>query len=94
LNFHLKGKLETRARLFSSSRNLIRERELYLVLQSSWRERFGNHFSDNFGNCSERTGKLRSLLSMVVLPAVVGDLVVVVLTSKQELFAQRTVRLG
>jgi len=34
-----------------SSRNLRRDRELYLVLECSWRERFGNHFHENFGKC-------------------------------------------
>jgi hypothetical protein len=62
LKVHLNGSFETRTGPISSSRNSRRERDLYLVLESSRREVFGNHFPENFGNWWEMTGKLWCLV--------------------------------
>ena len=47
---------------FSGSRTSRRERELFLVPETSCREVFGNHFHEKFGNCRDMTGKLWSLV--------------------------------
>ncbi len=55
--FPFKGKFEMRTTPLSSSLNLRSEWAVYLVLESSWREQFGNHFSENFGHPREMAGK-------------------------------------